>query len=427
MSDNLSKDEVDALLQGMKEGGVPVDGEPPPPGTVQAYDLVGEDRLAGRRFPALDQVHERLLRRLPVSLATLLGATPTLTLGTCETVRFATFRNRIAAGTCLQLFTMLPLRGQALLALSAPLAFALIDRVFGGPGRVPDGLEGREFSAIELQTLQRVGARILGDLAEAWAPVQKLECAFVRLESNPAYLMITGPSEAVVAVEIGCDLGAGAAPLVLALPYAMLEPLRERLGAPQAAPVSGGSDREWLAAISGAVRHAQVDVSAELGRHEISARELLQLGVGDVVPLDVRGDDPVALRVDGIHIMTGLAGVSRGQNAVRVVGARARRVTMAEQLSPQASSEGERASLDLILDVPLAVSVELGRVRMTVRELLALGAGSVIELAKAAGEPLDVLINGRPVARGEAVMVNEKFGVRLTEIVSPTERVERLR
>jgi flagellar motor switch protein FliN/FliY len=103
-------------------------------------------------------------------------------------------------------------------------------------------------------------------------------------------------------------------------------------------------------------------------------------------------------------------------------------MTMSEQsaaVSPQGAEE--RASLDLILDVPLAVSVELGRIRMTVRELLALGAGSVIELAKLAGEPLDVLINGRPVARGEAVMVNEKFGVRLTEIVSPTERVERLR
>lgn len=103
---------------------------------------------------------------------------------------------------------------------------------------------------------------------------------------------------------------------------------------------------------------------------------------------------------------------------------------MAEQsttVSSPATSEGESAGLDLILDVPLAVSVELGRVRMPVRELLALGAGSVIELAKLAGEPLDVLINGKPVARGEAVMVNEKFGVRLTEIVSPTERVERLR
>jgi len=87
---------------------------------------------------------------------------------------------------------------------------------------------------------------------------------------------------------------------------------------------------------------------------------------------------------------------------------------------------GENGNLELILDVPLGVSVELGRVRMPVRQLLSLTAGSVIELAKIAGEPLDVLINGRPVARGEAVMVNDKFGVRLTEIVSQTERVERL-
>src|SRR4029077_17809397 len=90
-------------------------------------------------------------------------------------------------------------------------------------------------------------------------------------------------------------------------------------------------------------------------------------------------------------------------------------------------SEQESGNLELILDVPLGVSVELGRVRMPVRQLLSLTAGSVTALAKIAGEPLDVLINGRPVARGEAVMVNDKFGVRLTEIVSQTERVERLK
>jgi flagellar motor switch protein FliN/FliY len=92
-----------------------------------------------------------------------------------------------------------------------------------------------------------------------------------------------------------------------------------------------------------------------------------------------------------------------------------------------ASPEDERKNLDLLLDVPLSVTVELGRVRMPVRQLLALGSGAVIELGKLAGEPLDVLINGKPVARGEAVMVNERFGVRLTEVVSPNERVERLR
>jgi flagellar motor switch protein FliN/FliY len=98
-----------------------------------------------------------------------------------------------------------------------------------------------------------------------------------------------------------------------------------------------------------------------------------------------------------------------------------------EQMVTQPAVESESGNLGLILDVPLEVSVELGRVRMPVRQLLSLTAGSVIELAKLAGEPLDVLINGRAVARGEAVMVNDKFGVRLTEIVSQSERVERLR
>lgn len=84
-------------------------------------------------------------------------------------------------------------------------------------------------------------------------------------------------------------------------------------------------------------------------------------------------------------------------------------------------------SLDLLLDVPLNVTVELGRTRMSVRQLLALSSGSIVELSKLAGESLDVLVNGKPVARGEAVTVKEKFGVRLTEIVSPSERVESMR
>ena len=84
-------------------------------------------------------------------------------------------------------------------------------------------------------------------------------------------------------------------------------------------------------------------------------------------------------------------------------------------------------NLDLILDIPLKVTVELGRTRMLVSELLNLGQGSVIELAKLAGEPMEVLVNDKLIARGEAVVVNEKFGVRLTDIISPTERIEQLK
>jgi flagellar motor switch protein FliN/FliY len=94
---------------------------------------------------------------------------------------------------------------------------------------------------------------------------------------------------------------------------------------------------------------------------------------------------------------------------------------------PSSPSEPPARRLDLLLDVPLEVEVELGRTRMTIQDLLALGPGSVIELDKVAGEALDILVNDRLVARGEAVVVNDKFGIRITEIVSPQERIQRLR
>jgi flagellar motor switch protein FliN/FliY len=91
---------------------------------------------------------------------------------------------------------------------------------------------------------------------------------------------------------------------------------------------------------------------------------------------------------------------------------------------PQSSGD---MRLNLVLDVPLDVSVELGRARMPIRELLTLGPGSVVTLDKDAGEPLDIMVNGQLLARGEAVVINDRFGVRITDIVNPMERVARLR
>jgi flagellar motor switch protein FliN/FliY len=84
-------------------------------------------------------------------------------------------------------------------------------------------------------------------------------------------------------------------------------------------------------------------------------------------------------------------------------------------------------SIDFLLDVPVEISVELGRTRMVINELLQLGQGSVVELGKLAGESLDIRINNKLIARGEVVVINEKFGVRLTDIISPIERIEKLK
>ena len=92
----------------------------------------------------------------------------------------------------------------------------------------------------------------------------------------------------------------------------------------------------------------------------------------------------------------------------------------------QAGTESS-INLDFILDIPIEVTVELGRSKMLVNELLQLGQGSVIELSKLAGETLEILANQKLIARGEVVVVNDKYGVRLTEVISPMERIERLR
>jgi len=100
-----------------------------------------------------------------------------------------------------------------------------------------------------------------------------------------------------------------------------------------------------------------------------------------------------------------------------------------QTVAPPAVSEAiapQDSNLERLLDIPLVLSAQLGSTRMLIKDLLQLGPGSIVELDKLAGEPLEVLVNERLVARGEVVMVNEKFGIRLTDVISPSERVKKL-
>ncbi|KHK03003.1 Flagellar motor switch protein FliN [Desulfovibrio sp. DV] len=115
----------------------------------------------------------------------------------------------------------------------------------------------------------------------------------------------------------------------------------------------------------------------------------------------------------------------RNQEALSRQSAKAKFKDLTQEAKAQ-RPEAIRRDLDFILDIPLDVSAELGRTKLLINELLQLGQGSVIELNKLAGEPLEIYVNGKLVARGEAVVINEKFGVRLTDIISPIERVKQL-
>ncbi len=99
-----------------------------------------------------------------------------------------------------------------------------------------------------------------------------------------------------------------------------------------------------------------------------------------------------------------------------------------QDLQPEpGAGKGDDTNLDVILDIPVTISMEIGRSRIAIRNLLQLNQGSVVELDRLAGEPMDVLVNGTLIAHGEVVVVNEKFGIRLTDVISPAERVKKLK
>jgi len=99
----------------------------------------------------------------------------------------------------------------------------------------------------------------------------------------------------------------------------------------------------------------------------------------------------------------------------------------AKPLDNSASTNSGEVKLDVILDIPVTIAMEIGRTKLSIRNLLQLNQGSVVELDRLAGEPMDVLVNGTLVAHGEVVVVNEKFGIRLTDVISPADRIKNLR
>ena len=111
-------------------------------------------------------------------------------------------------------------------------------------------------------------------------------------------------------------------------------------------------------------------------------------------------------------------------NAAATLGAE--NVTLDKLQSTVSSGSGEDINLDVILDIPVTISMEIGSTKINIRNLLQLNQGSVVELDRMAGEPLDVVVNGTLIAHGEVVVVNEKFGIRMTDVISPAERIKKL-
>jgi flagellar motor switch protein FliM len=424
---------------------------------VRTYDLATQERIVRGRMPTLEIINDRFARLFRIGLFNFMRRSPEVTIGAVRVIKYGEFIKHLKTPTNLNITQVKPLRGSALFVMEPGARVPDRRQPVRRRRAVPDRSEGREFTPTEQRIVHRMLEVMLADYQKSWSSVYPLEFEYVRSEMQTKFVNIATPTEIVVVSTFGLELGGGRGEFHICMPYSTLEPIRDLIYS----PIPGDHaepDRRWARMLSRQVQAAEVDLVAQLGASTLRVKDLLNLKVGDVLPLEI--PELIRAEVDGVSIMECKYGVLNGQYALRIermltadgdraeaimledsktpaatppCGSRAaqgtqapnrRRSSTSSRPAPRGGRGGQRHRPDP--GHPVQLTVELGRTKIPIRHILQLAQGSVVELDGLAGEPMDVLVNGCLIAQGEVVVVNEKFGIRLTDIVTPSERVRKL-
>lgn len=311
----LSQDEIDALLHGVDSGAVDTEQPPVAPDVARSYDLSSQDRIVRGRMPTLEMINDRFMRTWRVGLFNMLRRSAEISVRGIDMVKFGEYTHSLMVPTNINLVRVKPLRGTALVLFEPRLVFTVVDNFFGGGGRYPAKIEGREFTQTEMRVIHLMLKQVFADMAEAWAPVLPLEFEYMNSEVNPHFANIVTPREYVVASKFHVELDGGGGEVHITYPYSMLEPMREMLDAGISSDRTE-KDENWVQSLHDQLMDAQVDVTSTLTNVDLSLRKLMQIKAGDIIPIDIPSRIP--LRVEKVPIFHGEFGVSNGQRAVKI-------------------------------------------------------------------------------------------------------------
>ena len=313
MQDLLSQDEIDALLHGVDDGDI--DEEDPGDGEgVKSYDLSSQDRIVRGRMPTLEMINERFARYTRISMFNFLRRSADVASGGIQIMKFGEYIHTLYVPTSLNMVKARPLRGTSLFILDAKLVFKLVDNFFGGDGRHAK-IEGREFTPTELRVVQLILAQVFKDMKEAWHPILELEFEYFGSEVNPAMANIVSPSEVVVVSSFHIELDGGGGDLHVAMPYSMIEPIREVLDAGVQSDIDDVDER-WVHSMREDIQSASVPIHGTLVERKISLREVAAFKAGDVIPIEM--PDDFILQANGTPIFRGKLGLSNEYLAIKI-------------------------------------------------------------------------------------------------------------
>ena len=330
MNQVLSQSEVDALLAAVSDGDVSSSEKPKQDSAanvggvktddrkIVAYDLTSQDRIIRGRLPQLEVIYEKFMRAFRVSLSSALRKIASITLTGTEFLKFGEFINTLPMPTCMSVLRFGNLRGSALFVIESKLAYALVDSFFGGADRPYTKIDGKDFTPIELQIVQKVVGLAINDLEAAWASIEKIGCSFVRTEVNPQFVGIVPPTDVVIASTFDVELENASGTISIVIPYATIEPIKQKLSTGFQVESDQTDKRLWTSIIQEQLLETDMGIKVNLGETEIKLRELMTLKVGDVIPLDQDASGEFDVEVEGVKKFKGYYGIHHGTVAVQV-------------------------------------------------------------------------------------------------------------
>lgn len=335
MNQILSQSEVDALLAAVTEGDLSSSSSSSGGGgsggsnvksinggnldkNVISYDLTSQDRIIRGRLPQLEVIYEKFMRSFRVSLSAALRKIASITLTSTEFLKFGEFINTLPIPTCMSVLRFNNLRGSALFVIEAKLAYALVDSFFGGADRPYAKLDGKEFTPIELQIVKKVVELAINDLELSWATIEKIDCSFQRTEINPQFVGIVPPTDVVIASTFDVELEQASGTISIVIPYSTIEPIKQKLSTGFQVESDQTDKKLWTSIIKEQLLETDVDIKVNLGETEIKLKDLMNMKIGDVIPLTQDSSGELDVQVENIKKFKGYYGVHHGTVAMQI-------------------------------------------------------------------------------------------------------------
>ena len=318
MSDILSQNEIDNLLQALSSG--EVDAEEIKASSekqVKNYDFSRPSKFSKEHLRTLEIIFEHYGRLLSTNLPVYLRKNIQVEVMNSEAVTYMEFSNSLSNPVLLGIVNFEPLEGNIIVEMASKLGYAIVDRMLGGEGEPLDKV--REFSEIELLIIERIMTACVQLLREPWTNVLDAHPRLERIETNSQFAQIISPSEMIAIVTISIKIGDVEGFMNICLPYITLEPVMDKLNTKfWYSNMQERVEMEYADTIESLIAKAIVPVKAILGKSVISVNDFSGLQVGDIIRLNTKVNQELDVYVGDIKKFTALPGATGEDYAVRI-------------------------------------------------------------------------------------------------------------